>query len=265
MAQAKRLCYLSSMRNLSAVWFLSLLLPAATLLGQDVPRVQVHLAPSVETALGAWRADYANFGLAKVRVDVSILERSYLFTEYGARFGGGVRNTTQILDFLLNEDGFIIGNNGSPAMVRLEGRGSNFTLGYGNRFWMNKGHSFAWELAPAMISHKIWFNNSGGVPMLSKPLVYGLDRLRRGIGLQSGLRYSYFDPYGTINFSLALRGGLVQTHYVRERYYGGNPPSTKAQWDGFIGLEASWYLPLGGKMSSGAQSPTDQPKVRYYQ
>ena len=150
-------------------------------------------------------------------------------------------------------------------MVRLEGRGSNFALGYGNRFWMNKGHSFAWELAPAMISHKIWFNNSGGVPMLSKPLVYGLDRLRRGIGLQSGLRYSYFDPYGTINFSLALRGGLVQTHYVRERYYGGNPPSTKAQWDGFIGLEASWYLPLGGKMSSSAQSPTDQPKVRYYQ
>ncbi len=176
MAQAKRLCYLSSMRNLSAVWFLSLLLPTATLLGQEVPRVQVHLAPSVETALGAWRADYANFGLAKVRVDVSILERSYLFTEYGARFGGGVRNTSQILGFLLNEDGFIIGNTGSPATVRLEGRGTNFALGYGNRFWMNKGHSFAWELAPAMISHKIWFNNSGGVPMLSKPLVYGLDR-----------------------------------------------------------------------------------------
>jgi hypothetical protein len=132
------------MRNLSAVWFLSLLLPAATLLGQEVPRVQVHLAPSVETALGAWRADYANFGLAKVRVDVSILERSYLFAEYGARFGGGVRNTSQILDFLLNEDGFIIGNTGSPATVRLEGRGTNFALGYGNRFWMNKGHSFSW-------------------------------------------------------------------------------------------------------------------------
>jgi hypothetical protein len=57
----------------------------------------------------------------------------------------------------------------------------------------------------------------------------------------------------------------VQTHYVRERYYGGNPPSAKAQWDGFIGLEASWYLPLGGKMSTSAQSPTYQPKVRYYQ
>jgi hypothetical protein len=176
-----------------------------------------------------------------------------------------VRNTSQILGFLLNEDGFIIGNTGSPATVRLEGRGTNFALGYGNRFWMNKGHSFSWELATAMLSHKIWFNNSGGVPMLSKPLVYGLDRLRRGLGLQSGLRYSYFDPYGTINFSLALRGGLVQTHYVRDLYYGGNPPSTKAQWDGFIGLEASWYLPLGGKMSSSAKSPTDQPKVRYYQ
>jgi len=58
------------MRILSALW----LAAAATCLGlrtaplsaQEVPRIRIHVAPSIDVPLGAWRADYGNS--AKVRV-----------------------------------------------------------------------------------------------------------------------------------------------------------------------------------------------------
>lgn len=236
-----------------------------TLRGQEAPRVQVHVAPSVETPLGAWRADYGNAAMFRVRTDVSMNARNVLWAEFGARFGGGVRNTSQILDFLRNEYGYIMGNDGSPALVRVEGRGTNVSLGYGNRFWMKSAHSMTAEIGLLYMRHKIWFNNSGGVPMLTKPYVYGLDRLREGLGLQAALRYTYFDPNGVLNFGFALRGGVASTGDVRGTYYGGNPPSPTPQLDGFIGLEGTWYLPLAGKVGRPEGQAPNAPKVRYYQ
>lgn len=256
------------MRILSALWVLALGTFAGSVHAQEVPRFRIHVAPGIETPLGAWRADYANAGVFRVLGDLSLTPRQYVWGDFTARFGGGVRNTDQILGFLVNEDGYIIGNDGSPALVRLEGRGSNAALGYGYRAWMKGPHSAAVEAGGLLMSHKIWFNNSGGVPMLTKPYVYGLDRLRRGLGLQAALRYSYFDALGTVNFSVALRGGLARTDFVRGYYYGTtNQPFPEAQWDGFLGLEATWYLPLAGRLGTpeGTPAKPNQPKVRYYQ
>lgn len=257
------------MRILSALW----LAAAATCLGlrtaplsaQEVPRIRIHVAPSIEVPLGAWRADYGNSAKVRVRGDVSLSLRDYVWAEYGARFSGGVRNTDQILGFLMNEDGYIMGNDGSPALVRLEGRGSSAALGYGRRFWLKNAHSLAMEAGADAVSHRIWFNNSGGVPMLIKPYVYGLDRMRQGLGAQLALRYSHADANDVINFTMAVRAGMARTRDVRGTYYGGNPPSATPQWDGFAGVEFSWFLPLGEKLGSSTPAAPNQPKVRYYQ
>ncbi len=101
--------------------------------------------------------------------------------------------------------------------------------------------------------------------MLTKPYVYGLDRKRQGLGAQGALRYSHADPNDVINFTVAVRAGMARTHDVRGTYYGGNPPSLSPQWDGFVGLELSWFLPLGEKLSTSAPAEPNQPKIRYYQ
>jgi len=253
------------MRILSALWFAAVGLGGTGLSGQEIPRARIHVAPSIEAPLGTWKADYGNSAKLRIRGDVNLSVRDYVWAEYGARFGGGVRNTNQILGFLMNEDGYIMGNDGSPALIRLEGRGSSAALGYGQRLWMVNAHSLAAELGMDAISHRIWFNNSGGVPLLTKPYVYGLDRMRQGLGVQAALRYSHADPNDVINFSLALRAGLAQTHDVRGTHYGANLPSPNPQWDGFFGAEFSWFLPLGEKLSTATESAPNQPKVRYYQ
>lgn len=253
------------MRIFSALWVLALGILSAPAFGQEIPRIRIHIAPGIEAPLGAWRADYGNSAKVRVRGDLSLTQRDYVWAEYGARFSGGVRNTNQILAFLMNEDGYIMGNDGSPALVRLEGRGSSAALGYGRRFWMQNAHSLAVEAGADAVAHKIWFNNSGGVPMLTKPYVYGLDRMRQGLGAQAALRYSHADPNDVINFTIAVRAGMARTHDVRGTYYGGNPPSLTPQWDGFVGLELSWFLPLGEKLSTSTPAEPNQPKIRYYQ
>ena len=257
--------YLSGMRILSALWFAACLGCGTGLQGQEIPRVRIHVAPSIEVPLGAWREDYGNSAKLRVRGDVSLNARAYVWAEYGARFGGGVRNTNEILGFLMNEDGYIMGNDGSPALIRLEGRGSSAALGYGHRLWMSRAHSLAAEAGLDALNHRIWFNNSGGVPLLTKPYVYGLDRMRQGLGVQAALRYSHADPEDVVNFSLSQRAGVAQTHDVRGTHYGANPPSPTPQWDAFVGAELSWFLPLGGKLSTANESAPNQPRVRYYQ
>ncbi|MGA1398690.1 MAG: hypothetical protein ACO31K_08625, partial [Schleiferiaceae bacterium] len=140
------------MRILSALWVLALGTFAGSVHAQEVPRFRIHVAPGIETPLGAWRADYANAGVFRVLGDLSLTPRQYVWGDFAARFGGGVRNTDQILGFLVNEDGYIIGNDGSPALVRLEGRGSNAALGYGYRAWLKGPHSAAVEAGGLLMS-----------------------------------------------------------------------------------------------------------------
>lgn len=165
----------------------------------------------------------------------------------GFLFGDQIRENG-ILDSLKTSTGFIISQNGNPAVVRLFERGYSISAYFGrmfNVFAPNKNSGIMLTAGPCYLRHKIRIDDVGKQsPQLFYPYTKGYDRLTAGFGIQEFIGYVYFGNKRIINFFGGLELTQAFTKSQRSYDYDLMGPDTKQRTDLMYTIRVGWILPL---------------------
>ena len=190
------------------------------------------------------------FGInSAVGLNFSIKTRSSLF--FGADgsfvFGNNIKENG-ILDSLKTSTGFIINQNGNPAIVRLFERGFTVSLHVGKLFplWSpNKNSGLLIYAGPAYFQHKIGIDDIGRQSaQLAGNYLKGYDRLSSGFGLHEFIGYVYLGSNRMINFFAGF--DLIQAFTKSQRSFDYDlmKADIEKRLDILSGIRVGWILPL---------------------
>jgi hypothetical protein len=215
--------------------------------------------------LGAWAKTYAGGGTLHLEPAYKTSQNWIWSLQLRALYGMRVKIDSSLLGFLTTEDNQILGLSGSYAEVRTEGRGTQLGVqlgkvvplgGTGAKSAAARNSGLDLRLGAGWLQHRIlFFNPSGGVPMVYEPYRYGLDRLHRGYYAQQSigfLRQSRNNEYG---WSVALEFQQARLTPQRGYNYDTRLPDTQAKWDFSVGVRALYNLNI-----LRAAAPTTGPR-----
>jgi len=192
------------------------------------------------------------FGLnSAVDLNFSVKTKKGLFLGVNGNFvfGNNIKETG-ILDSLRTSGGFIIDQNGLPAIVRLFERGYGASVHVGKLFNVlskNKNSGVLVYAGPAYFQHKIKIDDVGRqTPELVKQYKRGYDRLSSGFGFHEFIGYVYLGNNRILNFFGGL--DLMQTFTRSQRSYDFDlmKADTRKRLDVLSGIRVGWILPLYG-------------------
>ena len=162
-------------------------------------------------------------------------------------FGTEVKQ--DVLAGLRTDDGFIIGNQRSPADVQLRERGLFLGLQVGRNFVLNPDRSksgFLFTLAGGWLLHRIRIQTDPAQTVNQVIAEYraGYDRLTAGPALHQFLGYQNLDARGRLNFyvGIELLEGFTQSQ--RDWDFATQGPLTGTRFDLLFGVRAGWILPF---------------------
>ncbi len=186
----------------------------------------------------------------------SMLEGGYAFkfrsnlclaAHGGFLFGNNIREDS-ILAGIQNADGFILGDDGKFADVRLYERGYHISLTAGKLFTWGKPNPNSGILAligPEFIQHKIRIEPIGNTaPQVSGDYRKGYDRLTNGIGLHEMIGYYYFGNRYLVNFYVGIECIQAFTKNRRDYNFDTMSKDDRTRVDMLYGIRAGWMLPL---------------------
>lgn len=176
------------------------------------------------------------------------LKNKWIFSLNGGFiFANEVKEDT-ILNNIANDDGLILGNDGTYATINLFERGMHFSLTAGKLFSFKKPNpnsGILVQVGPSFLQHKIRIETSGTeVPQLNDEYKKGYDRLTNGIGLNESITYIYFGNKYLINFYFGF--DFIQSFTQNRRDYNFDTMSKdhKKRVDLLFGFRVGWMLPF---------------------
>ena len=175
-------------------------------------------------------------------------KRNLFFGASGSFFFGDQIKEMGILDSLKTSTGFIINQNGNPAVVRLYERGVTVSLHVGkmfNVFAGNKNSGLLLYAGPTYIRHKIKINDIGRQsPQLVDSYQKGYDRLTAGFGAQEFIGYIYLGNKRMLNCFFGFEFTQAFTKSQRSFDYVLMKADTDKRTDLLYGIRVGWILPL---------------------
>lgn len=216
-------------------------------------RDSVVFAPMVKVSYGVYLpgGDLSHrFGVnSAVGLNFSIKTKNNLFfgVDGSFVFGNNIKEDG-ILDSLKTSTGFIINQNGNPAIVRLFERGFTASFHVGKLFplWSsNKNSGLLIYAGPTYFQHKIAIDDIGRQSaQLVGNYLKGYDRLSSGYGLHEFIGYAYLGNNRMINFFIGL--DLVQAFTKSQRSFDYDlmKADIERRLDILSGIRVGWILPL---------------------
>lgn len=175
-------------------------------------------------------------------------KNKWIFSIHGGFIFGGKIKEDNILNNIANEDGLILGNDGTYAIVNLFERGMHFSITFGKLFSFKKPNpnsGIIVQAGPSFLQHKIRIETSEtGVPQLNGDYRKGYDRLTNGIGLNESVYYVYFGNKYLVNFYFGLDFIQSFTQNRRDFNFDTMSKDDKKRVDLLMGVKAGWMLPL---------------------
>jgi len=176
------------------------------------------------------------------------LKSNFLFSlNAGYIFGGDLKEDS-ILKNISSEDGYIMGNDGQYADIRLFERGYHISLTFGKLFTFKKPNpnsGIALMAGPGFLQHKIRIETIGNtVPQLSKEYKKGYDRLTNGMEIHESVAYYYFGNRYLVNFYFGFEFIQAFTQNRRDFNFDTMMKDDKNRVDLLFGVKAGWMLPI---------------------
>jgi len=183
--------------------------------------------------------DYGTIGEIGASILYQNKTRWLIGLDFGYLFGNTVKKDP--IANLRNEDGNVIGNNGSYATFKIFQRGFLFPLiKFGKTIALVKSPKYntlggLTVLAGAgWIQHRTYIQDlSKKTPQFSKDYIDGYDRLASGVGFGAWVGYIYLPVKSKLNFH--LEGGyFVASTQTRRHDFSTNTASGIKRTDGLI-------------------------------
>jgi len=180
-----------------------------------------------------------------------VLQGAIIFTrhnwEYGINFqylfGDVVKE--DVLARLRSPDGGLIGEDHQLAQVGLRQRGMLFGISAGKAFPTRGPASLVLSIQPGWLMHWIRFQNPGqNFAPIRGDYRYGYDRLSSGFAITEQVAYRYLSKNRLINFELGIQFTQGFTKLKRNTQFDFPEISTRQRFDGLIGIQAKWILPI---------------------
>lgn len=166
-------------------------------------------------------------------------------------FGNGVRIRESILRYVSTANGPAIGLNGDLNQVRTYQRGWNAyaMVGHTTGIWgHNPNSGLHWNAGLGYMQNLVFIEVPGeNVPSVTEEFRHGFDRLHSGVFNYLFLGYMHAGNTKMINFTIGIESMLGATRNVREFNYDTREFDRGQKWDWYIGLRASWFLPIYDK------------------
>jgi hypothetical protein len=200
---------------------------------------------SGSTSLCLPQKDLANEFGTMGEIGASIMYQSQtrwlMGLDFGYFFGNSVKNDP--IANLRNEDGNVIGNNGSYATFKIFMRGFQFPLlKFGKTIALSKNPVHNTFGGLTLLAGAGWLQHwtqiqdlSKKTPQFSEDYIDGYDRLTSGTGFGAWVGYIYLPAKSKLNFHLEGGYFLASTQTRRYNFSTNTPPGEK-RVDGIMQL-----------------------------
>ena len=176
------------------------------------------------------------------------LKSNLIFSANGGFIFGDNLKEDSILKNISNSDGFVLGNDGTYADIRLTERGYNFSITFGKLFTFKKPNpnsGIAVMAGLGCIQHKIRIETvNNTVPQLNDDYKKGYDRLTNGMELHESVSYIYFGNHYLVNFYFGFEFIQAFTQNRRDYNFDTMMKDDKKRVDLLFGIRAGWMLPI---------------------
>jgi hypothetical protein len=174
---------------------------------------------------------------------------NWLFgVEYNYLFGSNVKEGSDLLQGIMNSDGFIINGDGTPAVVALYERGHTVGAKFGKLIPVSKSDKnsgFFFTAGLGYITHKIRIEvQNESAPQLKGDYKRGYDRLSGGFMLNQSIGFMYFGQKRLLNFTISIEAFEGWTKGYRDYYFDTKAPPEGRNFDFLIGPKIAWMIPL---------------------
>lgn len=221
------------------------ILPASLTAQETEPKMVIGMGYGYQNSLFDLDSRYGGHGT--LQLDLIFKKISW---EYGLSFQYlfGNRVKEDVLARLRSPGGELIGEDHQLAQVDLRQRGTLAALYFGKTIPIRKTGSLVLGFQPGWLVHWIRFQNPGETfAPIRGQYRYGYDRLSAGPAISEQLSYRYLSTNRLINFELGLRFTQGFTKLRRNTQLDQPQISTGRRFDGLLGLQAKWILPVYGK------------------
>jgi hypothetical protein len=179
------------------------------------------------------------------------LKSNFIFSSNGGYLFGDKIKEDSILRGIADENGYIVGNDGQFADIRMYERGINISLTFGKLFPFKKPNpnsGIVLMAGPAFLQHKIRIENTDNtVPQLNSDYRKGYDRLTNGMGFHESVCYYYFGNHYHANFYFGFEFIQAFTQNRRDYDFDTMMKDDKKRVDMLFGIRAGWMLPIYSK------------------
>ncbi len=220
-------------------------LPVFVTAQDTLPKMIIGLGYGYQKSLFDLGHRYGGHGT--LQIELILKKRSW---EHGLSiqylFGNRVRE--DVLARLRSPEGELIGEDHQLAQVDLRQRGVLVGWFLGKTLPIHKTGSLVMGLQPGWLVHWIRFQNPGQTfAQIRGDYRYGYDRLSAGLAFSEQLSYRYLSSNRLINFEFGLRFTQGFTKLKRNTQLDQPEISTSRRFDGLLGVQAKWILPVYGK------------------
>jgi hypothetical protein len=153
------------------------------------------------------------------------------------------------LDALRDQDGLLIGNNGSQARLFLRERGFYFGASIGKLVPVlknNKRSGVKIELGVGLLQHKIRIQDDPDsfVPIVAGDYKKGFDKLSNGLALRQFIGYQHMSKNRLINCYAGFEFTEGFTQNRRSYNYDTMTADDTKRFDMLTGFKVGWILPF---------------------
>lgn len=175
-------------------------------------------------------------------------KKNFVFgIKYDFQFGTQVK--VNPLSGLQSPEGFIFGNNKTPANVRLRQRGFSAIFNAGKVIVLNPDYNRSGLLLMAgigLLQHKIRIQEDpeSFVPQIAGDYKKGYDQLSNGLAFYQFVGYQFLGADKRLNFYIGLEAIQAATRNRRDLNFDTFTKDSNSYKDLMFGFKVGWIIPL---------------------
>jgi len=162
-------------------------------------------------------------------------------------FGSNVKDEAQILDMVLNSQGYIIDGNGTYALYTLYERGYTINFRIGKIFDVispNPNSGLMIMGGVGYLTHRLIIDNQHRTaPQISGDYAKGYDRLTSGINITEFIGYFFMGNDKLLNFYGGFEFMQGFTKSRRDYIFDLQKKDSESKIDLFYGIRIGWMIP----------------------
>jgi hypothetical protein len=164
--------------------------------------------------------------------------------DYIFNFGNKVKE--DIFLGFRNENGYVIGIDGSPSILFLRQRGNYLGLNYSRIFKpSNKTSGLKLSLGAGILTHSIRVvDDSRNLILAENPYLKGLDRFTKGLAFKQELVYQHHSKNKAFHFNIGFNIMEGFTKQLRKVNFDTGERVVANRLDILYGIRVTWMIPL---------------------